>query len=180
MKAYCRGGLVLATHTDEQTVAASAYGEGVSIVTLPNGTLVEIGQPLPALDLATRRTVASAEIDVRRDAILTAGYVHDFGGSAGVRTLDNRNEKDAINWLGLKGLVDAKIADGNGGDLVALRDASNTNFTASAATVADALLAMAAWRASVLAVSWSLKDAVASAADEAALDLIDLDAGWPA
>tara|TARA_R110002020_G_scaffold212759_9_gene419404 strand:- start:238 stop:819 length:582 start_codon:yes stop_codon:yes gene_type:complete len=134
----------------------------------------------PAPDMATLRAAAHAAVEAKRDAILSAGYQHNFGGSAGVRTLDNRNEVDAINWLGLKGIVDAKIASGDGEDLLSLRDAGNDIFTVSAATIASALIGMAVWRASVLAVSWTLKDAIAAAEDEAALAAIDLDAGWPA
>lgn len=179
MKIYTRGGVVLATHDDAQNVPPSAYGEGVALLTAPAGTVVAIGGPVPALDIEAMRTAVAAQVDGMRDAFLASGYQHNFGGSAGIRTLDNRDERDAINWLGLKGLADAMIAAGDGDDLLSLRDAANDTFPASAVTVSTALIGMAVWRASVLAASWALKDAITAAEDEAALDAIDLDAGWP-
>ncbi|WP_453971750.1 DUF4376 domain-containing protein [Amorphus sp. MBR-141] len=129
--------------------------------------------------LADLKAAKADLVDARRDTVLTGGYQHNFGGSAGVRTLDNRSERDAINWLGLKGLADAMITAGDGDDLLSLRDASNETFTASAATVGASLIGMAVWRASVLAASWTIKDAIAEAEDKAALAEIDIDAGWP-
>ena len=134
----------------------------------------------PAPDLATLRAEAHAAVEAKRDAVIAAGYSHDFGGAAGTRILDNRGAADALNWLGLKDIVDTMIAAGDGSDTVVIRDASNDGFSASAEAVSGALVAMAMWRASVLTASWALKDAVAAAADEAALAAIDLDAGWPA
>lgn len=128
---------------------------------------------------ASKASVKLAAVNARRDQILAAGYQHNFGGSAGVRTLDNRSAADAINWLGLKGLVDAKLLADEGADLLSLRDASNETFTASVTTVSAALVGMGVWRASVLATSWAFKDAIAAAEDDAALDAIDIDAGWP-
>ena len=133
----------------------------------------------PAIGLDALREAARASVESRRVAILSGGYQHNFGGSAGIRTLDNRNERDAITWLGLKGLVDAMVAAGDGGDLVSIRDAANGTFTASAATVSGALVGMAAWRAEVLSASWALKDAIAKAEDEADLSAIDFDLFWP-
>jgi hypothetical protein len=37
---------------------------------------------------------------------------------------------------------------------------------------------MAQWGAAKYAKSWALKDAIAEAADEAALDAIDIESGW--
>ena len=120
-----------------------------------------------------------AAVNARRDEILGAGYQHNFGGSAGVRTLDNRNLSDARNWLILARRVDRMIAAGDGADLVGVRDASNDTFTAAADTVKTALDSMEDWGAAVLAASWALKDAIEAAENGAALDAIDINAGWP-
>lgn len=59
---------------------------------------------------------------------------------------------DAINWFGLKGIADSAIAAGQGSTLIAIRDAGDETFEASANVVAE---------------------------DQAALDAIDIEAGWP-
>lgn len=120
-----------------------------------------------------------SDVNDRRNAKIAGGYQHNFGGTAGTRMLDQRGESDAINWLGLKGIADSMVADGQGAVLLGLRDASNSTFEASATTVAAAILGMGMWRSSIIAHSWTLKDAIADSPDAAALDLIDIDAGWP-
>lgn len=135
--------------------------------------------PVPSIDLPQRRELRAASVNARRDAIFNAGYQHNFGGSAGIRTLDNRHEQDAINWLGLERIVDRMIAAGQESEPVEIRDAGDDTFTASAQTMSNALFAMAQWRGAVMARSWKLKDEIVAAADEAALDAIDIDTGWP-
>lgn len=131
----------------------------------------------PALDAL--KASMSATVNAKRDAVIAAGYQHNFGGSAGIRTLDQRGAEDAINWLGLKGVADAMIAAGNGSDPIAIRDAGDETFTSSATVVSSAMVAMGVWRSSVIAHSWALKDAVSSAGDKVAVDALDLGAGWP-
>lgn len=132
---------------------------------------------LSALDRA--RAARASKVNARRDQLIGGGYQHNFGGTAGIRTLDQRGAEDAINWLGLKGVADAMIAAGNGSDPVEIRDAGDETFTASANVVSGAMVAMGVWRSSVIAHSWTLKDAIAVAADEAAVAAVDIEAGWP-
>ncbi len=120
-----------------------------------------------------------AAVNALRDQTITGGYQHNFGASAGIRTLDQRGSEDAINWLGLKGVADALIADGQGAETIAIRDAADETFVASATVVSSAMVAMGVWRSSVIAHSWTLKDAIAAAEDEAAVAAIDIAAGWP-
>jgi hypothetical protein len=48
MKAYCKNGLVVATHDDDQNVDPSAYGDGVTVVQFDTiGELVRVGDPPP-------------------------------------------------------------------------------------------------------------------------------------
>lgn len=130
-------------------------------------------------DLADARAAKAAAVNAARDVLISAGYQHNFGGSAGIRTLDQRSEGDAINWLGLYNLAAAAVAGGQGSTLMAVRDAGNQTFQASAATIASAMTAMALWRAGILAHSWDLKGEVAAAADAEDLDAIDIETGWP-
>ena len=135
--------------------------------------------PAPAFDLAAARQAMQGAVNARRDAVIAAGFQHNFGAAAGIRTLDQRSEADAINWLGLKGVADAMIADGRGADPIGIRDAHDDTFSSSASVVSSAMVAMGVWRSSIIAHSWSLKDAIAAAEDEAALDAVDIEAGWP-
>ncbi|MFY0735603.1 hypothetical protein [Aurantimonas sp. NFXS3] len=122
---------------------------------------------------------ASSAVNAKRDATIASGYRHNFGGSAGSRTLDQRTELDAINWLGLKGIADSAIAAGHGSAPIAIRDANDDTFDASANVVSSAMVAMGQWRGAVMARAWALKDAIREAADETDLEAIDIDAGWP-
>lgn len=41
MKLYCKDGIVVATHGDDQQVPASAYGDGVTVIAVPDSTVLE-------------------------------------------------------------------------------------------------------------------------------------------
>lgn len=41
MKLYCRGDLVVASHGDEQQIAPETYGDGVVVITVPDGYQLE-------------------------------------------------------------------------------------------------------------------------------------------
>lgn len=129
--------------------------------------------------LAELQAAKASAVNAKRDAIIAGGYQHNFGGTAGIRTLDQRSAEDAINWLGLKGVADAMIASGNGSEPIGIRDASDETFSSSATVVSSAMVAMGIWRSSVIAHSWVLKDAIAISLDAQHLSQIDLDAGWP-
>ena len=77
MKAYCRDGHVIATHDDEQNVPASAYGEGVTILTLANGA-VGAGDPLPDLDEGMLKGYARD----KRNQVIAGGCVVTVDGLA--------------------------------------------------------------------------------------------------
>lgn len=119
-------------------------------------------------------------VDSRRDAILTGGFAHDFGGSTGVKVLQTR-ESDETNWLTLQNSCIAAVMAGQGATVGAvIRTADNVNVALSYADGLQVMLAMAAWGAAVYAASWKLKDAITAALDQASLDAIDITAGWPA
>lgn len=131
-----------------------------------------------AARLAASRVAASAQVDTKRDAKLTGGYTHDFGGTIGVKVLQTRDADDKLNWLTSQAAYSAAVAGGQGATMGAnFRAADNTTFTLSYADGLNVLLAMAAWGASVYGRSWALKDAIAAAADPAS---VDITTGWPA
>lgn len=130
-------------------------------------------------DLDQAKRGRAADVNARRDIAIGGGYQHNFGGTAGIRTLDQRSESDAINWLGLKSLADSLIAAGSGAQAMQIRDAADETFSASANVVSSAMVAMAEWRSAIMSHSWTLKDQISAAVDEAAIAAIDVETGWP-
>ena len=61
--------------------------------------------------------------------LIWSDYQHNFCGTAGIRTLDQRGPEYAINWLGLKGVADSLIGAGKGSVPIEIRDASDETFT---------------------------------------------------
>ena len=133
-----------------------------------------------ANDLGTLKARKRGDVNAKRDTLLTSGYRHNFGGTAGVRTLDTRSEQDITNWLVAKGIADSMLATGNDADMVFLRDASDQTFAASAQTAAGALMALLRWRTAVMTHSWHLKDQINAASSQTALNAVNIEAGWPA
>lgn len=176
-------------YRDRPMVPADAFTAelAVAMITCPEGIAPgwsfngeAFAEPLPlAPDLASLKAARIGSVNAERDRMIADGYRHNFGGSAGIRTLDQRNEADAINWLGLKGIADAMVAADQGAGLLPIRDASDDTFTASASVVGAALIGMAQWRGAVMGRSWQLKDAIDAAEDQPALDAIDTGSGWP-
>jgi hypothetical protein len=134
---------------------------------------------LPAIVFNAAKADRQAAVNSLRDEAIADGYRHDFDGTAGIRTLDQRSEADAINWLGLSAIADKMVATGSGSSMLGLRDMNNSTFEASATVVAAAMAAMGQWRNAIMARSWELKDEIATAEDQAALDAIDIEADWP-
>ena len=136
---------------------------------------VEVMRPY-AGQQAGKRSAVTALLDTK----LAAGYPHDFGGEIGVKVLQTRDIHDRTNWLVSQASYGAAVAGGAGAVMgAAFRTEDNVNITLSYADGLNVLLAMAAWAAAHYARSWELKDAIADAADEAALDAIDITSGWP-
>lgn len=134
---------------------------------------------VPAALLEDRRARKLAAINAKRDALIGAGYRHNFGASAGWRTLDQRHVGDETAWLSVKLRASDLIAAGDGSQIIRMRDAANQCFLTSAETADAAMSAMGVWRADISGHSWDLKDAVEAAEDAAAIDAIDIEAGWP-
>ena len=166
-----------AFHADISASFEPAPAEAVVGWGFSGGAFAPPGERLVPIEDA--KAAKAAAVNAKRDAVIAVGYRHNFGGSAGIRTLDQRTEMDAINWLGLKGVADAMIASGNGSEPIGIRDASDETFSSSATVVSSAMVAMGIWRSSVIAHSWVLKDAIAISLDAQHLSQIDLDAGWP-
>lgn len=157
-----------------RTVVDMATGEVEQIDLTPE----EIAALTPTLsDLKAAKRDA---INAKLDAILTGGYSVEAGTMAG-KMLQTRNLEDRTNWLVSQASYSAAVAAGHGAvEGAQFRTADNSTFTVSFSEGLGVLLAMVAWGAAAMNNSWTLKDAVAAAEDQAALDAIDVDAGWPA
>lgn len=135
-------------------------------------------EPLPLDDAkaAMRRA-----IDDKRDTLFTAGFtVTSTSTALDGHTLQTRDEGDKINWLTSQAAYAAAIAGGFSAiEGATFRTASNDTIVLTYAEGHAVLLAMAEWGKAIMGNSWALKDAVESAAYHEALDLIDLEAGWP-
>lgn len=136
----------------------------------------------PVVPFEDLRAAKSASVDAKRDAILLGGFAVPAEVSAALagRVLQTRNENDRTAWLTSQAAYQAAVLNGQGATEGAIfRPQDNITTTVSYAEGLNILLAMAAWGAAIYGRSWDLKDAIAEAADSAALDVIDVDTGWP-
>lgn len=132
----------------------------------------------PALE--ERRERMRIAVGAQLETLLAAGYPHDFGGEFGIKVLQTRDIRDQTNWLISQASYSSMVALGNGAVVGAnFRTADNVNIEMSFQAGLVVLLSMAAWGAARYQRSWSLKDAIAAAEDEAALDAVDIESGCP-
>lgn len=137
------------------------------------------GWTVEYLPLDEARAAMVTAINRKRDAIQRAGFTVPAGPLAG-KTLQTRDEGDAINWLTSQAAYAAAVAAGAGAVEDAwFRTADNETVVTSYTDGHAALMMMAAWGKTWMGNSWRLKDAVAAAEDHAALEAIDIEAGWP-
>jgi hypothetical protein len=165
--------------------------------TLPDFTLVEIPDGVtagpgytydgesfspPVVPLEDLRATKSSSVDTKRDAILLGGFTvpSEVSTALAGRVLQTRNETDRTAWLTSQAAYQAAVLNGQGAtEGATFRPEDNITTTVSYAEGLNILLAMAAWGAAIYGRSWDLKDAIADAADSAALDAIDIESGWP-
>lgn len=131
-------------------------------------------------DLDAARATIKAKVDARLAAAFGVGYVATVGALAGQR-LQVRDDTDRTNWLTSQAAYSAQVSAGNGATAGAnFRTETNATITLTFAEGLQELLNMAAWGASIMAVSWSLKDAAAASSDAATILAIDVEgAAWP-
>lgn len=151
----------------------------VTSINCETGEVTTYEEPSPTLD--ERKAMMRRQIDDKRDALFAAGFpVSGTGTALDGHTLQTRDESDKINWLTSQAAYSAAIAGGAGSvEGANFRTASNVTVTLTYTQGLNVLLAMAAWGKDIMGNSWVLKDAVTDAEDGDALDLIDVEAGWP-
>jgi uncharacterized protein (DUF1684 family) len=131
------------------------------------------------LTFAENKAAKRAAVSALLAEKLTGGYTHDFGAPHGEKVLQTRDTDDQVNWLTSQAAYSAAVAGGAGATMGAnFRTEDNVIITLSYSDGLAVLLSMAAWGQALYANSWALKDAIEAAADQAALDAIDIEAGW--
>lgn len=153
-------------------------GSSPTIVTL---TPEEVAILQPPLTLSDTKAAKKAAVMAQRDTIFNdGGYVVESGAMAGHVLQCRTHGEDRTNWLTSQGAYKAAI-DAGAGALVGakFRTRANVNFDVSYSEGYAVILAMARWGSLVVARAWALSDLIEAAADQAALDEIDITTGWP-
>jgi len=132
----------------------------------------------PTLDAlkAEKQSALSAEYQQRIQS-----FPWDFGAPHGVLHLQLRGTDDQANWLTLQAKAMSLIAAGQGdAEVLAIRTEENITVPVTANAAAQIMDALSSFGGNMKAHHWALKDAINAAEDQAALDAIDITAGWPA
>jgi hypothetical protein len=130
------------------------------------------------LELADARGVLKAAVKRRQAELFAAGWTHDFG-AAGTHTLDLRDADDKANWTLLLIKTQGMIAAGGGALPVTLRTQANATIELTATDANAAMIAFLAWGEDMLTAKWDRDAAIDAAEEHAALEAIDIEAGWP-
>lgn len=147
------------------------------------GALAEEWQRISgAAEEGMRLTVAkralNAQVNEKLAAVMAAGFTPATGPLAG-HTLQLRDLEDRANWQDSRRRYKEYVDEG-AGELpgATFRTAANVNVGCTFAEGLQALNDMEAWGWRMMMRSWTLKDQVKAASDRAALDAIDINAGW--
>lgn len=142
-----------------------------------------IGEARLASDMsfADRKAAKKAAAMAYRDTVFSTGYTVESGVMAGHVLQTRVYGEDRTNWLTSQAAYKAAIEAGHGAvEGAKFRTKANVNFEVSYSYGYSVILAMAAWGALVTARAWDIADQIAGAADDAALDAIDVTSGYPA
>jgi hypothetical protein len=186
----------VAKWTEPERNAILVYTAGRDTTPIPSdkrsvGLELRYDQPLDAVNwcdvlvdypLDERKRAMRIEVTNKREAQIALGYVHDFGAAfGGQHRLDTRPD-DARRWIHYRNICDDQIAAGQGTIVmpVPMRTSANVDLLVRANQGKAAMVAMAQREGAILKHSWGIKDTIQATADHAALDTIDINAGWPA
>jgi hypothetical protein len=130
-----------------------------------------------------------AAVDRERDRRLALDFTYDFGATpavndagetiaAGSRALQMAPQNRA-DWQTVHGLALAAVVAGSPNAVIPLRAEDNWNIQTPAIQVLACLAAAALRGSAIVFYGGALKTAIRAAEDEAALDAIDIEVGWP-
>ena len=142
-------------------------------------TLAEMVEPEPD-PLADAKAALNATVTAKREAVFAAGFSPPSGPLAG-HTLQCRDVQDRTNWLTSAVGYSAAVQAGHGAVAGAtFRTANNETVVVTFAQAVSILLSgMQMWGQAIMQRSWDLKDQIEAAEDEAAVQAIDIETGWP-
>jgi hypothetical protein len=186
----------LASWTEPERNAVSVYTIGTDTTPIPSdkmygGMELRYDQPsntvkwytiLVDYPLSDRKQAMREEVNVRTVQQIEVGYNHDFGaGLGGVHPLDTRRELAAA-WIDYRNACQEKIDAGQGSSVmeVPIRDKNDVDVFVRANQGMTCMQGMRTREGNITLHSRALRDQVRAAADHAALDAIDINAGWPA
>lgn len=186
----------LASWTEPQRNAVSVYTIGTDTTPIPSnkmygGMELRYDQPsntvkwytiLIDYPLSDRKLAMREQINARTVEQIEVGYSHDFGaGLGGIHELDTRREL-APAWIDYRNACQEKIDAGQGSSVmeVPIRDKNDVDVFVRANQGMTCMQGMRTREGNITLHSRALRDQVRAAADHAALDAIDINAGWPA
>lgn len=70
MRLYCKAGLIVATHGDDQLIDTALYGDGVTVLVVPDNSGAIAGAPVPPLTGDVRRQAINHQCWLRITAVL--------------------------------------------------------------------------------------------------------------
>ena len=135
------------------------------------------GPAMPSL--AERRRARRDEVNAERDRLQHLGVPYAFPDPV-TGTIDTRNSDDMANILGLHQAALGLMAAAPDVVFCSFRDAEDQDHDLTPTQMAALYQAVMARRTALYQHGWTLKGQIEAAADAAALDAIDVSAGWPA
>jgi hypothetical protein len=132
----------------------------------------------PPPGLAEAKLVQRQAVNALRDEKRSAGLSYSFPDSL-TGTVDTVNQVDYTNLQALVTTAQVLAASGETGAVLAFRDAEDQTHALTPEEVIALGMAVTQHQAAIYAASWPIKDAITAAADQVALDAIDITAGWP-
>lgn len=132
------------------------------------------------IPLETMKVRRATDVTARRDQIIAGGVTIDFGGEVGPKVLQTATEYDRSNWLTILAAAQAFAAMGQGEEpMNPIRTLDNTMVPVTVNEAITHMLTMQSKLGQVWLHAATLKDAIAAAEDQAELDAIDIETGWP-
>jgi hypothetical protein len=186
----------LASWTEPERNAINVYTIGHDQTPVPSdkkvaGTELRYDQPantvkyyqvLVDYPLDERKQDMRNKINERTVEQIEIGYNHDFGaGLGGVHPLDTQRGLAAA-WIDYRNACQERIDAGQGSSVmeVPIRDKNDVDVFVRANQGMTCMQGMRTREGNITLHSRALRDQVRAAADHAALDAIDINAGWPA
>ncbi|QCI65617.1 DUF4376 domain-containing protein [Phreatobacter stygius] len=114
MQVYVKSGHVIAHHSDSQEVPASAYSEDVTIVPMPDGSPIDVGDAAPTPDLNAYAAARRYQVETGGVTIAGRRIATDRGSQGmvnGAVAVAKEFPADVIDFSGLNGFITLTSAE---------------------------------------------------------------------